>query len=197
MAKSFLSKFNTLLQANVRNVVGSGRRVKSWQLGNDLNEEIARLREQFQAAEQDQVEIEQRIAALNEKILKWDTQADDALRAGREAEARHAIEYMERARRQVTMMQSERDDHQRAMGQLLAQINQLEALAQTATQEPDAHPQNDETRQSLSEAIRQARKEANATSENTIRVEVENEAQEEDNVEQELAARRARLAKPD
>jgi chromosome segregation ATPase len=191
MAKSFLTKFNTLIQANVRNPLG-GRRPR--EAGDNLEAEIARLREVFHAAEQDQAAVDGRIAALDEDILKWDAQADDALRAGNEAEARHIIEQIERARRKRTMMQSERDAHQRAMNQLFTQISQLEAFAETpATETP--HP-SETPQQSLSDAIRQAREAAQASS-HRIQVETHDETDASAAVDQELAARRARLAKPD
>jgi len=191
MAKSFLSKFNTLIQSNVRNALSSsGRREAS----DNLEEEIARLREVFEAAEQDQAAVDERIAALDADILQWDAEADDALRAGRDAEARHIIEKIERARRKRTMMQSERDDHQRAMNQLFTQISQLDAFADQPTAETPHR--SDTPQQSLSDAIREARKAAQASS-HRIQVEAEDESDASEAVDQELAARRARLAKPD
>jgi len=191
MSKSFLTKFNTLIQANVRGALRGGGRVKS---GGNLDEEIASLRRQFEAAQQDQTAIEKDIAVLDEEILRLDAQVDDALRVGRDAEARYAVEQMERTRRKRTMMQAERDNHQHALGQLLVQINQLEALAQMPAQDTasDAPAQ-----QSLSEAIRQARQSAESTRRIQVDIKDEETSEDDEAIEQELSVRRARLAKPD
>ena len=193
MAKSFLSKFNTLLQANVRGAVRGGeRRIKP----GDLPDEIAQLRRQFADAEQVQAQMQQRIAKLESEIQQWDAQADDALRAGNEAQARHAVEQMERTRQRRTMMEAERDNHQRAINELFLQINQLEGLMETEQEPSSATPTTEANapQQSLSEAIRQARQAAEASRGKSLELEVEVELEA---IDQELAARRARLAKPE
>jgi chromosome segregation ATPase len=204
MAKNVLQKLNVLLQASLRDVVGgrSGRRFRK-RLGGDLKGEIAQLRQQLEAAYQDEDVMIQQIAALEKEAVAWDEKADQAVLSHRDAEARYAIQQIETLKRRIAMLQSDLDSHRYAAQELLQHINQLEGLLQVAEQEAQADQSDQPAADSLtlSQAIQHARETAqNEDTPEVTHVELETApagSQDDDAIEIDLAARRSRLTKPD
>lgn len=192
MAKNLLEKLNTLLQANLNNLTPDLSRLKP---GKNLGREVEALKKQLKVAQQDEAKIEAQLAALTASILKWDTEADAALKAGKESLARHALQQMEIEKRRLAMLQAELDEHRQSMAGLMRQLNHFEGVLQAAQQiQTDA----EEETETLSEAIRRAREIAQAELENEPSLStIVSDANDTEVIEREIAQRRSRLAKPD
>lgn len=192
MAKNLLEKLNTLLQANLNNLTPDLSRLKP---GKNLGREVEALKKQLKIAQQDEAKIEAQLAALTASILKWDTEADAALKAGKESLAQHALQQMEIEKRRLAMLQAELDEHRQSMAGLMRQLNHFEGVLQAAQQiQTDA----EEETETLSEAIRRAREIAQAELENEPSLStIVSDANDTEVIEREIAQRRSRLAKPD
>jgi len=192
MAKNLLQKLNTLIQSSIHDAVKLPR------LGKNIDRQMNALRKQMAVAEEDEQAIIQRKEALSAEILQWDEQADQALAAKNESQARYDIQQMETAKRRLTMLESELDEHRRAMSDLYRQINNLEGIITAAQKQPEsAEPAIEEP--SLAEAIQQARETVQPTAD-AVRIqieEVEPVAQDDAAIDADLKVRRSRLAKPD
>ncbi|MBZ0308525.1 MAG: hypothetical protein K8I82_20835 [Anaerolineae bacterium] len=201
MAKNLLEKFNVLLQANLHNLTPDLSRLNLRRAGKNLDREIAALQKQMDAATEDEAQIEAKIAAMTATILKWDEDADKAVKAGQNAQARFAIQQMEIEKRRLTMLQAELDEHRQTMAALMRQLNEFESVLKAAQQ---AQAEAEEETATLSEAIRQAREavQAEAGVGNTpirVQVDVSDAAthEDEETINRDLDERRSRLAKPD
>ena len=217
MAKTFLDKLNTLIQSNVRDLSPSLQLpTLGGRLGKGIEKELQLLKEQIAHAEQDEIPMQASITNLEKDIVDLDAQADNALQQGNEAQARYIIEQLERRKQQLVILQSDLANHRRAVYELMQQVSHLESLVETAKQ-PDqqqssskrpvtATPNDttDETSElSLSDAIRRARETATTeTSDDRQTSDLENDRVEvpvsvdNETIDQDLTARRARLAKP-
>jgi chromosome segregation ATPase len=204
MAKDLLQKLNVLLQASLRDAVSGGLgRLSRKRLGGDLKGEIAHLRQQLEAAYQDEEAMQRQITTLEGELVAWDEKADQAVLSQRDAEARYAIQQMETLKRRIAMLQSDLDSHRYAAHELLQHVNQLEGLLQAVEQEAQADPPELTVDDSLtlSQAIQRARETAeHEAAPEVVQVDVEPataESQDDDKIEIDLATRRSRLAKPD
>jgi chromosome segregation ATPase len=204
MAKSLLQKLNTLIQATVQDAVHTASSPLTGRLlGKNLDKEVAALRKQLAAAEADEQGYLQRQAALNDEILNMDAQTDAAVQAGRDAEARHLIQQIEIKKRQLTMLNSELEQLRMAMSDFLRQLNDLDALVELAKRsDQDAESGEPTLADSLHEAQRRVQVEISESRSQEDSVSphielVESIPLDEAAIEQDLAARRSRLAKPD
>lgn len=201
MAKNLLEKLNTLVRASINDALSTGLNYLP-KLGKNLQAELEALRRQLDVAHQDEAEMQQRLHMLSEEVVHWDERADAALKKNQEAQARYAIEQMQRAKQRMTMLQSEIDQHQRAVLELMQHITQLEAAAKVANQTEDERAASDaEMGKSLSEAIREARSAVGAETK-PVRIELDAldaaaASPDAEDIEADLAARRSRLAKPE
>lgn len=200
MAKNLLEKLNTLVKASIPTIEPPKR------LGHNLEREVAALRDQLEAAYEDEQGFVRQAAMLEETIMALDEQADTAVLNNQEAVARHAIQQMEHKKRQLTMLQADLEHHRNVTADLLSQINTLEGMISAAQQEDDADADDDTL--SVADAIRQARQSVQreapqTTVKGVIRVPITvhntDDEDEPDEVEitENLAARRSRLQKPD
>ncbi len=201
MAKNLLEKLNVLLQANLHTLTPDLSRFNPGRAGKNLDREISALKKQMDAAAEDEAQIEAKIAAMTNIILKWDEEADKAVKAGQNAQARFAIQQMETEKRRLAMLQAELDEHRQAMAALMRQVNEFESILRAAQQE---QAEAEEETATLSEAIRQAREavqEEAGVGDTPIRVQVDvSDAathEDEETINRDLHERRSRLAKPD
>lgn len=197
MAKNLLEKLNVLIQSNLHSIGPDFSRLKP---GKNLDKEVAALKKQLEVAGEDEARIEAQTAALTEAILKWDAEADAAVEAGKDAQARYALQQMEIEKRRLTMLQAELDEHRQTMATLLRQLNQFEAALEAAQK---IQVEAEEGTQTLSEAIRQAREAVQAEAgvgDAPVRINVSDDIasiNDEETIDRELEQRRSRLAKPD
>lgn len=201
MAKNLLEKLNVLLQANLHNLSPDLSRLNPRRAGKNLDREIAALRKQLEVSAEDEAEIEAKITAMTEAILQWDAAADEAIKAGKDAQARYAVQQMETEKRRLVILQTELDEHRQAMAALMRQLNEFESVLKAAQK---AQAEVEEETATLSEAIRQARESVQAEAglgEVPVRIQVDvsdvDNTNDEETISRDLDQRRSRLAKPD
>lgn len=201
MAKNLLEKLNVLLQANLHNLSPDLSRLNPRRAGKNLDREIAALRKQLEVSAEDEAEIEAKITAMTEAILQWDAAADEAIKAGKDAQARYAVQQMETEKRRLVILQTELDEHRQAMAALMRQLNEFESVLKAAQK---GQAEAEEETATLSEAIRQARESVQAEAglgEVPVRVQVDvsdvDNTNDEETISRDLDQRRSRLAKPD
>lgn len=201
MAKNLLEKLNVLLQANLHNLSPDLSRLNPRRAGKNLDREIAALRKQLEVSAEDEAEIEAKITAMTEAILQWDAAADEAIKAGKDAQARYAVQQMETEKRRLVILQTELDEHRQAMAALMRQLNEFESVLKAAQK---GQAEAEEETATLSEAIRQARETVQAeagSGEVPVRVQVDvsdvDNTNDEETISRDLDQRRSRLAKPD
>lgn len=201
MAKNLLEKLNVLLQANLHNLSPDLSRLNPRRAGKNLDREIAALRKQLEVSAEDEAEIEAKITAMTEAILQWDAAADEAIKAGKDAQARYAVQQMETEKRRLVILQTELDEHRQTMAALMRQLNEFESVLKAAQK---AQAEVEEETATLSEAIRQARETVQAEAglgEVPVRVQVDvsdvDNTNDEETISRDLNQRRSRLAKPD
>ncbi|MCL4877731.1 MAG: hypothetical protein KJ064_13805 [Anaerolineae bacterium] len=201
MAKNLLEKLNVLLQANLHNLSPDLSRLNPRRAGKNLDREIAALRKQLEVSAEDEAEIEAKITAMTEAILQWDAAADEAIKAGKDAQARYAVQQMETEKRRLVILQTELDEHRQAMAALMRQLNEFESVLKAAQK---AQAEVEEEAATLSEAIRQARESVQAEAglgEVPVRIQVDvsdvDNTNDEETISRDLDQRRSRLAKPD
>lgn len=195
MAK-LIDKLNVLVRSSVKGALGSS---PAWRTrrGGDLEQEAAALRERINQALDDEDRQLASIEALKQQIDDWDQQADQALTKGDEATARHAIRQMQLLQRRKTMLEADLTQHRRSTGELISQVNELEAIVAEAVRQADAQPQDDESREeTLMARMQRVRQQMSVPQPPAARQHDEPPSHEVDEqaIEDDLARRRARLS---
>ncbi|MBC6934935.1 MAG: hypothetical protein DWB42_03760 [Chloroflexi bacterium] len=218
-------KLNVLVRASVNEVLGEDhaiggarrRPLSPEKLGKNIDREIASLRTRINEALAYEDELQRRAQTLQNEVAQWDRQADDAVAAGNEPQARRAIEQMQLAQQRLAMAEADLREHQLVTQELIQRVNQLDAAvadarrAQEAEQPEPSPPQAavEEAQYprvpSLSEVLREAQdKIAHMGDIISAKEEVQTpppsvqaaEVADEQRVEDDLTARRQRLSKP-
>lgn len=217
-------KLNVLVRASVNEVLGEDhaiggarrRPLSPEKLGKNIDREIASLRTRINEALAYEDELQRRAQTLQNEVAQWDRQADDAVAAGNEPQARRAIEQMQLAQQRLAMAEADLREHQLVTQELIQRVNQLDAAvadarrAQEAEQPEPAPPQAVEEAQyprvpSLSEVLRDAQDKITRMGDIiSAKEEVQTpppsvqaaEVADEQRVEDDLTARRQRLSKP-
>ncbi len=191
MANLF-DKLNVLMRARVRGALGGSRQPRPKEPGPNLDREVAALRKQIDRALDDEDAQQRAIAALRAQIDDGDRRADEALRMGDEAAARHLVRQLQLDRQRLTMSEADLSAHRRETSELIRQVNALEATVAEvhqaqASQEQAAPSAADH----LAARVRAMREEAAARlkRESPSGPDVDERAVDDD-----LAARRARLS---
>lgn len=137
-------KLNLLIKTNLGDLVeGSSRReaLPTDRLGSNIDREIRLLRQQVNKAVDYEAQLGERVAKLQADVARWDTEADDAVRAGNNEAARYAIEQMQRAQQHLTIAENDRHEHHLVTQDLIRRVNQLEAVvADSRQREQDTPP---------------------------------------------------------
>lgn len=198
---------------------------RSDRLGRNIDGEIAALRQQIDSALDREEQLEAQIAALRQEAATWDAQADNALLQGDEATARYALGQMQNVERRTTLLEADLSQHRRNTADFITRVNMLEGLVAEARRREEAAPPEPapamaSTLDSVLQTARQeietleaeearlepvqvkvpvrAQPAEKAEAPGSIEVPVEaqvNQEIERIQVEDELAARRARLAR--
>jgi phage shock protein A len=148
-------KINTLIKASVNDVLGDDwavdgprrRHLMPDKLGKDVDREIAALRQKVNEALDHETKLQSQITSLQDEIVRWDQQADEAVAQSKDATARYAIEQMQRAEQRRTMMESDLHEHRLVTQELIQRVNMLEAAVADArrAKEAEAAPATPET----------------------------------------------------
>jgi phage shock protein A len=224
---NLLDKLNVLVKSSLNSFLGDAAgmpRVPAERLGKDIDGEIARLRQQIDAALNQEDAMLKRLEQLQQQIDSYDQQADAALQRNDEATARYLIQQMQHQQQLATMLQAELDQHRRATSEFIERVNMLEALVSDARRQQASAPAGEAKTEAehtpgavLSNLLREARERVESTVGNmltpaqnaepgqSISIATEAKGSEETSqpqppdsqVEADLAKRRARLSKPD
>ena len=212
-------KLNTLIKASLADVVGEDnlpgkprRRLDPRKLGKDVDREVKTLRESINNALAYEDELQGRVAALEAEVARWDQQADAAVQQNDEANARYAVEQMQRAKQRLTMAEADLRDHQLVTQELIQRVNMLDAAvadARRAEASDDAPPETSAGSapgQVLSDVLRDTREKitqmgdliaakADVAAASETPGQQAAKVADEQAVEDDLAARRDRLSK--
>lgn len=170
MAKNLFSKLNTLVQANLRDAIQLGRNPATRKASQ---QDVQRI---LQTADDRAQQLRADIQALEEQRLRLDEQIDAAVLAGHESQARHLLEQLTHITQQLTMEQSALNHYERTLYDLRAQVNAPDAVSpQTVSQK-------------LASALQQQ-------SDSPPDALANDAPTDQQKIEEDLAQRRARLAK--
>jgi phage shock protein A len=227
---NLLDKLNVLVKSSLNSFLRDAAEtsgtpgVPAGRLGKDIDGEVARLRQQIDAALNQEDAMLKRLEQLQQQVDRYDQQADAALQRNDEATARYLIQQMQRQQQLATMLQAELDQHRRATSEFIERVNMLEALVSDARRQQASTPAGEVAAQTehtpgvvLSNLLREARERVESTVGNvltpaqsaepgqSIPIATAAKGAEEliqpqtpdSQVEADLAKRRARLSKPD
>ena len=168
-------KLNTLMKAGLNDLlgddlaVGAPRRkpITPERLGKDVDREISALRQRVNEAVDYEGALRQQVETLASEVARWDQQADDAVAAGSDVAARHAIDQMQRAEQRLNMARADLREHQLVTQELIQRVNTLEAVVADARRqqqaEADEVPPPAELERSPTKAIADVLSEARQT----------------------------------
>lgn len=139
-------KLNVLLQSQINDLVDNrdsdskrGRRLSVSRLGSNVDGEIGQLRTRVDQALAYETELQAQVDKLYAKVAELDEKADAAVLAGRDADARFAVQQLKEAQRQLNFLESDLREHRLITQELLSKVNMLEATVEEARR-----PQTDE-----------------------------------------------------
>ena len=206
-------KLNVLVKAGISDLLGEEspadrprrRSLRPEQLGKDIDCEIESLRKRINEALDYEGELQAKVHTVTDDVTRWDAQADEAVTAGNDAAARHAIDQMRSAQQRLAMAESDLHEHRVVTHELIERVNMLEAaVADARRADTEKASEAGQTSiqtagQALSDVLREAREKIAGMGDliNT-RQETQTPAEEknEEVVEDDLARRRERLSKP-
>lgn len=143
---SFFDKLNTLVQSQINSIIDpvdektSRSRRKALarhDIRNGLENNVAELRKRINEALAYQDQMQAKIDKLYRESAEWDRKADEAVRAGREHEARIAIGRVQQAQREIEMMEADLREHQYVTQELISQVNTLDGVISESRSIPD------------------------------------------------------------
>ena len=135
MSKSFWDKLNVAVRASMPSIGRSeGAHDKGSSKGsvNDLQQEVARLRKRIDEAMQYEDELQKQLDQYYSDVAEWDEKADQAVRDGKDDQARFAIQRLDHAQKQLTFTEADLREHRYLTQDLMAKVNNLEAVLQEA-----------------------------------------------------------------
>ncbi len=206
--EDLLKKLNVLVKATLNDALtGDSRRNKLVSPGGtkpsaiqEGNQQIAQLRQRINETLAFEDELQKQIQSLQAEVANWDDQADAAVKDGDDAKAHYAVEQMQRAQERLTMAQSDLTAHERVTQELIFHVNTLEAAIDATTPKQTDAPAAEDADDKVSGVLRDMRdKVLELRDQIASRDEVAPEATETrtEPVEDDLAKRRQRLAKPE
>jgi phage shock protein A len=214
----FLDKLNVLVKSSLNNFLGGAAdqpapglpRVPAARLGKDIDKEIAALRKRIEEALSEEDAMQKRLEASQQQIKSYDQQADQALKGGDEPTARYLIQQMRRQEQLEAMLRAELVEHRQSTSDFIQRVNMLDAIVSDARREQQSgsteatEAQPDRTPGAiLSNLLRDARERfestipsaQNATSAEQSAKSSDQAALNDQQLDDDLAKRRARLSK--
>jgi len=191
-------KLNVLLRARLNDLLSdepsrSRSMMSAGRLGKDIDRELLALRQRIHDALDYETQLQGRAATLEEQARQLDADVAQALRSGRDDDARVRQEQALRVRRSLEMARADLREHQIVTQDLIQRVNTLEAYVAEAKRrtenERDVQDAAVEQRTSVADILRTARETGQKQSSAPITV---------DNAEspESLEARRQRLMRP-
>ena len=206
--EDLLKKLNVLVKATLNDALtGDSRRNKLVSPSGtkpsaiqEGNQQIAQLRQRISETLAFEDELQKQIQSLQAEVADWDDQADTAVKDGDDAKAHYAVEQMQRAQERLTMVQSDFAAHERVTQELIYHVNTLEAAVEAATPKQNDSDTTAGADEKVSGVLRDMRdKVLELRDQIAARDEIAPEPTEArpEPVEDDLAKRRQRLAKPE
>ena len=207
--EDLLKKLNVLVKATLNDALtGDSRRNKLVSPDGakpsaiqDGQQQVSQLRQRINETLAFEDELQKQIQSLQVEVDDWDGQADAAVKDGDDAKAHYAVEQMQRSQQRLTMVQSDLEAHERVTQELIYQVNMLEAAVDAVTQKPvEDSSAAGGTDEKVSNVLRDMRdKVLDLRDQIAARTETAPETPETrpEPVEDDLAKRRQRLAKPE
>jgi phage shock protein A len=159
-------KLGVLVRASINEVLGDEHAVGGprrppltpEKLGKDIDREIKALRDKINDALAHEDHLQGQVNTLAAEAAQWDRQADEAVAAGNEAAARHAIAQMQRVQQRQTIAESDLHEHRLVTQELIQRVNMLEAVVADArrAREEEAAAQAQAAAPTAEEAARPA-----------------------------------------
>ena len=203
-----LKKLNVLVKATLNDALtGDSRRNKlASPSGNkpsvvqEGHQQIEQLRQRINETLAFEDELQKQVQSLQAEVADWDAQADTAVKGGDDAKAHYAVEQMQRGQERLSVAQSDLAAHERVTQELIYQVNMLEAAVEAATPKQVDESTVDGADEKVSGVLRDMRdKVLELRDQIASRTVVTPESTEirPEPVEDDLAKRRQRLAKPE
>jgi len=221
----FFKKLNVLVKTTISDVLREApaeirRRLTNVRLGDDLDREVAILRGRINDALDFEDGLQKRVQTAQAEVDRWNQEADQAVAAEDDIAARYAINQVQVAQQRLALAESDLRDHQRVTQELIMRVNTLEsAVADAKRAEADKQAQTEQevapvpsettstaappSQTVLSDVLRDIREKVTQMGETlSAKSEInqpptpEPEAPDDDQIEDDLAARRQRLSKP-
>jgi phage shock protein A len=201
-----MGKLNVLVRSSIQGVLtDEGKRLKRGgvpplaHLGDDIDDEIAALRQQIDKALDDEDRMEADWQAMQQQAADWDRQADQALAQGDEVAARHLVRQIQLQQQRAALLASDLAQHRLSTSELISRVNELEALVAEARrqQQPALIPEKERSapREVLSARLRKARLFIETQEMEALQQEQAPAERVDDGaVDDDLARRRARLS---
>jgi phage shock protein A len=202
-----LKKLNVLVKSTLHDALSGDSQsepLTPLKLGKDIDREVEQLRKRINDAVAFEDQLQARVQALQAEVEKWDKAADESVSSGNDAQARYAVEQMQRAEQRLTIAQSDLREHQLVTQELITRVNTLDAAVADAHRSEKAQEQQQveeaPSGSILSDKLREVRDKINAVGEpappDNLQAPVES-ASNENAVDDDLARRRKRLSKPE
>jgi phage shock protein A len=200
----FFRKLNVLVKSSLNELLdtdsGTRRpRISPETLGGD----VKMLRQRVDDALKYEGELAARVDSLQAEVERVDQQADEAMAQGQEDTARRQVEELQRLQNRLGMAESDLREHRLVTQELIARVNQLEAVVdearhrespETATAEP-----LERASQMMGDVLREMRERIHEMSEavgtSEPRAQVATPPADDEAVDDDLARRRERLSK--
>ncbi len=212
----FLDKLNVLVKSSLNSFLSEATgqspsssvpRVPAERLGKDIDKEIAALRKRIEEAVSQEEAMQKRLDEYQQQIATHDQQADQALQRGDEATARRLLRQMQQQQQMTQMLQAELEEHRRSTSDFIQRVNTLDAVVSDARREKSATESTNTEAQPgqapgafLSNLLRDARERIEngvLSSHDEAQPVAVNQPVDEQQIDEDLAKRRARLSKPD
>lgn len=198
-------KLNLLVKSGINDILGeaSGTRRRSESTpksGKALDREVKALRQRINEAIAHEDSLQARVSGLQTEIELFDRQADEAVRQGNEAVARHLIEQMKRAQQRLAMANSDLTQHQLVTQDLIRRVNHLEATVADVRHQQAAPPNvspDSSVRVGEQDEVAGHQTYTGHTGPTSALGESTQEAPSKSDIEDDLSARRQRLSKPE
>ena len=134
-------KLNLLVKSGINDVIGddkSRRAVDPRQLGKDLSGEVDLLRSRVNDAIAHEDSLQKQVEFLAAEIESFDRAVDEAVKTGKEHEAKHLLSQMQFAQQRLTMAQSDLEEHQLVTADLIRRVNLLDTVISEARGQQNA-----------------------------------------------------------
>lgn len=198
----FFRKLNVLVKSSLNELLDTERGVRRARISPEaLGGDVKLLRQRVDDALKYEGELAARVDSLEAEVERVDLMADEAMAQGQDDVARRHVEELQRLQNRLAMAESDLREHRLVTQELIARVNQLEAVIEEARkQEPvDTAEPLERASQMMGDVLREMRERIHEMSEAVSppesKPQVEVPPADDEAVDDDLARRRERLSK--